>query len=489
MRLPIILRLFLCILVFSCAVQAEPAPPPTDLAAGDNVVITLKSGEKIEGKVTIGGKDSFEIEYKLTPKIKDRKTLQKSDVVEVIKKRPSEIEYLERGLGKLTPTPDLRDAAYYESTIQDVLRPFVAKYPGTPEAEEVEKTIALFAEKKNKVLAGQAKVEGRWLDAAAVKRDSYNIEAYRQYLTMKERAAENKLNRYLDALRAFDKLQNDYSVSPYYLKAIPEAQEIMKKFEIQLGSMIKDAPILIQRREDGLRQLTPTEAAASKRAIDEETHRYEETLKSQAATKVKWHDMSTFDPKGLEDLVAMIAKERAQLAALDLEAMRTEAETLMTVIRYVADKNITEATAALERASKIPKPVNVALITKLKNDIELLKQNEINEQKNRPVEVKPMPETPPADPGTKPVNPVAESLKKAQEQQAKPEKTPDANTPPAGSSTTPKPAAPAPAQPAAPEPESGLMGTVNEFLPLVGVALLAMIGLVWYSKKKKKAQE
>ena len=68
--------------------------------AGDNAIITLKSGDKMEGKVLSAGTDSIEMEYKVTPKIKDRKTVLKADIASVIRQEPSELEFVERMCGR-----------------------------------------------------------------------------------------------------------------------------------------------------------------------------------------------------------------------------------------------------------------------------------------------------------------------------------------------------------------------------------------------------
>ena len=99
--------------------------------------ITLKSGEKIEGRILSENADSLQVEYHLTAKIKDVKTVLKSAVAEIVRQTPSEIEFNERELQKILPTADLMTAREYESIIQDRLRTFVAKYPNTPESKEV----------------------------------------------------------------------------------------------------------------------------------------------------------------------------------------------------------------------------------------------------------------------------------------------------------------------------------------------------------------
>ncbi|WP_075089426.1 hypothetical protein [Verrucomicrobium spinosum] len=124
-------------------------------------IITMKSGERYQGPLITEDASTVTIEYNLTPKIKDKKVLNKADIKEHVRQSAAMIEMEERGLAKILPTPDLLSAADYEAIIQDRLRTFTAKHPGTPEATEVEKIIATLGEEKARVQKGEVKMEGR----------------------------------------------------------------------------------------------------------------------------------------------------------------------------------------------------------------------------------------------------------------------------------------------------------------------------------------
>lgn len=499
-----VLRLVVSIIFCVFAGRLAVAQADIGFIPGETAAIVLKSGGKIEGKVLRDAPDSVELEYKLTPKIKDRKTVLKSDIASVKKQSPSETEFLESGLGKLLPTPNLKDASYYESTIQDRLRTFVAKHPGTPESAEVGKIIAAFAEEKSKVLSGQVKMEGIWLDAESVKRDSYNIEACRQFIAMQEKAAEVKDTRYLEALRAFEKLRAGRGASSYFLKAIPEAQEYLNRYEAQVTTMIKDAPILLQRRADGLKQLASNEAAAARRAIEEEEREYKGTVERQTKEKVKWHDFSKYDVKGLQDITVAIKKERAELAALDIPTLKEEGDLIMILIRYIADKNITEAEAVMDKVAKLKNTSYAPLVQSLKKDLGALREKIKIEQKAAATAASEAAHAPLADDKTG-TNPVAEAMKKLQEEKnqkpstAAPDaKAPDAKTPaakeqpgapqkPVTPPAAPEPAVPAPTPPSESQPT--LMENLNEFFPYIGGTLLIIIALAWLIGKRKKEKD
>ncbi|OYW83793.1 MAG: hypothetical protein B7Z22_11925, partial [Hyphomonas sp. 32-62-5] len=144
---------------------------------------------------------SIHMRYRLTPKIWDDKDIPRSEIAEggILKQKPEEVEILE--LRKYVPTGDLQSAEQYEQLIQDRLRPFLNRYPGTKEAAEVEKMVKDVQEEKEKVVAGGAKLEGKWLTREEAKAESLNIKAYAIRAAM---LAKREAKDYSGALKEFD---------------------------------------------------------------------------------------------------------------------------------------------------------------------------------------------------------------------------------------------------------------------------------------------
>ena len=136
-------------------------------------ILILKNGNKIEGTILDQNQQGVKMKYRLTPKIMDEKVFPVGEIDKVIKQTPQEVEVVE--LRKILPTMDLLKADEYEQIIQDRLRPFVNKYPGTPEAKEVEDIISKLQEEKTMVANGQVKLEGKWLSVKESKGESFNI--------------------------------------------------------------------------------------------------------------------------------------------------------------------------------------------------------------------------------------------------------------------------------------------------------------------------
>lgn len=461
-------------------------------------IVILKSNERIEGKVLSENDSSITIEYKLTPKIKDTKVINKADIKELIRQSAALLEFAERGLKNILPTADLMSAADYEAIIQDKLRTFTAKYPGTPETAEVEKMITTLSEEKNKVRDGQVKMVGKWVDANSAKRDGYNIEAYRCLLAMRMEVEKIKDDRYIKALREFDKLRTQYPASLHYVTAIPEANELLNKYEKQLEAMIAEQPILAKQRADGLKLLNGSELQLTKSSIDAEVAGFKAITDVQTKQKTKWRDIYKYDAKSLKDAMLAVSKERAELKIIDTAALQAENEILTGVLRYLADNNAAEASTLLSTINK-GQQINKIAYAAIEKDIRLV-QDSLKKKKSESVvtssTAKPDAAAPEEDPVKMASNPLAEALKKQQEDKdkkpadasknedvksdkatkVKPKKKPAATTDTAVTAATP-----------APVEEEGFLAQISGYLPIIGgVVLAVLIGAMFLGKKKKE---
>lgn len=334
-------------------------------------ILVLKNGEKKEGKILEERADAVKMEYIVVGKIKDIKEFPRADVAQIIKQKPEELEIVP--LRKTLPTPDLLSADQYEQIIQDRLKPFVNKYSGTEQAKEVEAMIEELQKEKDKVVAGQAKVEGEWLSAEMVKRDEYNLQAYRVRLAMQEKAT--KLD-YIGALRDFDRLSAPdvgYPASLHYVKAIPEVLKVMDKYEAVLARMIADQPVLQKQRDDSLKKMVEPDLGRAKGAIESEKNQWAATYDAEKKSKVKWLTQYKYDLKALQEAMKTLVAERGKLKLMDMEKLKTQNEALTKALRYLADGNALEADAAMKAAQAVAMKESSKIMGQLRTRLTTLK--------------------------------------------------------------------------------------------------------------------
>ncbi len=315
-------------------------------------VVTLKDGKKLEGTILEESPAGVKMKYKVTPKIWDEKVIPMADIAPggILKEKPEEIEIKE--LTKLVPTADLMTAEKYEQLIQDRLRPFVNRYPGTPQAAEIQKMIDALQLEKEKVVAGGIKLEGRWLEPQEAKAEKYNIDAYQIRQAMNEKAAAGD---YSDALREFDKLSANgafHFASVYYPKAVEEALAHLTNYDAIITRMTKDQPVLQKMREDNLKRLIEPDLSRSKAAIEKDV----ETAKIKyeiERKETKWVTPYKYDLKRLKDIGREISLAKANLEKIDIAAISKINDQVAVATRfYYADK-VKEGWAALGEVAKL----------------------------------------------------------------------------------------------------------------------------------------
>ena len=317
-------------------------------------VVVMKDGKKYEdAKIISETPETVTFSYVFMKKFPDKRTESKAAIAQIIKQKPEEVEVAP--LLKIVPTADLLTADKYESLIQDTLRPFVSKYPGTPQAKQVEDIIKTLQEEKEKVVGGSLKMEGEWISSDMVKRDPHSIDAYRVRRDLKELAADGK---YREALNEWQKMtDNDegYADTLQYVKAIPEVITILETYKKQLDGMIAVQPEIDKRRKDSIAKMIDSDPlkVRTQAAITAELQTFKSQQDVEKKSRIRWLSVYKYDLKSLQDAVKMVIDESAKLRALDIAKLTTQNEALVAASRYLTDGNVEQAEAALQRATAV----------------------------------------------------------------------------------------------------------------------------------------
>lgn len=310
-------------------------------------ILILKNGDKHEGTILNESPTAIRMKYRLTPKIWDEKDFPRTDIQEVIKQTPQEVELI--ALKKLLPTQDLLPADKYEQLIQDRFRPFVNKYPGTPEAKEAETIIDTLQEEKKKVSNGQVKMQGRWLSVEETKGEQYNIEAYILHEEMKDKMAKNE---WIEALRVFDQFSKrgaNYTASTYYPEVVTDALESMDKLDAALSKMAVEQPILLKQREEGLKKLGDDDRIRTRAAIDKEKITWRAQAEALKRNGVRWIEPYKYDKVSISAAQKLLSTERARIELINLDDMKVRNEAFVTVYRKIGEGDYAGGAAAYGR--------------------------------------------------------------------------------------------------------------------------------------------
>jgi len=310
-------------------------------------ILILKNGDKHEGTILNESPTAIRMKYRLTPKIWDEKDFPRTDIQEVIKQTPQEVELI--ALKKLLPTPDLLPADKYEQLIQDRFRPFVNKYPGTPEAKETEAIIDSLQEEKKKVSNGQVKLEGRWLTVEETKGEQYNIDTFKLYDEMKAQMAKSE---WVEALRIFDQFAKkgaNYTASTYYPAVVADALVCMEKYDAVLTKMEQEQPALLKQRDEGLKKLADDDKVRTRAAIDKEKVTWRAQADALKRTGVRWIEPYKYDKVSITAAQKLLTTERARLELVNLDDMKVRNEAFVTVYRKIGEGDYAGGAAAYGR--------------------------------------------------------------------------------------------------------------------------------------------
>lgn len=339
-------------------------------------VVVMKDGKKYEdvsNLVEAGGNVSFD--YVINGKIKDHRTEKRADVGQIIKVRPEEVAM--GSLRKLVPTADLLTADKYEALIQDQLRPFIAKYPGTAEAKEAEGIITTLNAEKEKVVSGQLKMDGQWLDPEVVKRDAHTIDAYRLRREMNEAIARKEWRA---ALQVWDKIidrETGYLDTDQYVKAVPEISKVLESYKKELDAMALAQPMLQQRRDASLKALQEPDLSRTRRAIDAEIALNKADNDAEKTAKVRWLTPYKYDLKTIQDAQKTIADETKKINALDLGRISSAVSAISEARAKIAAQDVEGADAAIKSAAAAATGLRESsissVVSKLKTQLSQLK--------------------------------------------------------------------------------------------------------------------
>ncbi len=295
-------------------------------------VVTLKDGKKLEGNILSETPTAIRMKYRLTPKIWDEREFLRSEIAEggILKQKPEEVEILE--LRKFSPTPDLMTAEKYEQLIQDRLRPFVNRYPGTKEAKEAEDMIKVAQEEKEKVVAGGAKLEGKWLSREEAKAEALNIKAYEIYSVLLEKVDAKD---YSGALKEFEKISDPRSGMPasvYYPKAVEKILGVLNSYEGQINQMVSNQPALLRMREESTKKLIEPDLSRLLEAIKKEKDNWRTNFEEERKV-TRWYTPYKYDAENLKTLAKTIAEQKDYLKALDLATITRANDAIARVMR------------------------------------------------------------------------------------------------------------------------------------------------------------
>lgn len=335
--------------------------PALLIATASADTFEMKDGTKLEGVIVREEGGNYVLSVQVTKSIKDEKVVAKSDVVKHIKERKDETEF--EDLAKLVPTPDLKSEESYSSDIRK-LENFIKKYPDSARKTQAAKILDTLVGEHALVKDGGVKLDGKIISASDRAPHAYGLDAgilAKQFTTAAEK------NEYLNALRAWTKLETGYPGSNVYRENIQTVLKVMRAYQMLVNTTLGGFDARTKERASGLAGMNPGDRARSEQAIKEQQDAYLARVDKEKAEGMKWLSLDPYVKMPLEETKRYLDSEIRRLENLDLtyipKTQEVYEETYKAVTRSGATKPEIDAALSKARSASMP-PQYLDILTK-----------------------------------------------------------------------------------------------------------------------------
>ena len=438
------------------------------LTAGTSAdIITLKTGERIEAKITSETATEMTLESQISAGIKDERVVKKADVVKIDRVAPDEAAY--RAIMNLQPGKNSLVPAQYDG-ILTALQDFATTYPESTHLADVKQAAAAFQADKKRVDAGEVKLDGIWLSKAEAQRQRVQIGGLQFFNAMKNANANGDA---IGALNAFATLEKSFGGARVLPDAVELARQILPALKPVTERALENQKINEAERLLGVKNAGPLDRPELLAANQREQAKADAAMAAATAAG-QWPPFAGRSEKCLKAILAKIPVEIARLEKIPVAPMRESIKLADKAQTEFTGKDLAAATETLKEVTKLW-PAN-ELGTRLAAQITAAKN---------PPKPDPGATPPPATPGPATVGAATPAGKKAV---ATPAATATAAKPapsaPASATETSETAATEPEEP----PKSFFMTVPGAITIVVGLAVL-LAGANIFSKVRQRRSD
>jgi hypothetical protein len=324
------------------------APPLLGLAIlvssalADTVV--LKTGERLEGKVTAETDNDITMQVQVAAGITDEKTIPKAQI-DRVQKTAADVAAFQKllpiQLGK-----DSMTVAQYDPYIR-ALQEFITTFPNSSRLADVQKTLDAFKEEKQRVEKGEIKMDGQWMSKAQVEKEKVQIGGQLALSYMKSQSAQGD---WVGALNTFAAIEKNFAGAV----AMPDAVDLAQKDLIQLQGAVERAipeqKALVERQKKEIAAESSSDRAVMSGAIKREQDAQDAAVQANAAP---WPPFFKNNEKSLAGLESKVRSEGPRIAGLPVQKMRDSLQLTLAAKQDIASNDFTGAGDKLKQATTL----------------------------------------------------------------------------------------------------------------------------------------
>lgn len=306
--------------------------------------VTLKSGEKIVGKVMSETDQEVVIEERISASITDNRTIPKSDVASVQKESADAAAY--QALKNHKPGANSMPATAYDGVIKP-LQAFIAQHPKSEHLSELQANLAAFEEEKKRVDEGEVKLNGAWLSKEQAEKERYQINAQMILNHMQDQQRRGDL---VGALNTFDQMDQSYAGARVYPDAVELAKQLVPALKNAADRAGKAWQFQKAEREKGIELLSEPQRSETIAANEREQRAADAAVEAATRSNSKWPPLVARSESALNTIANKTTEEANRLAALEVGKMRESIKAADEARKHLAAKEPQEAEAAVSKA-------------------------------------------------------------------------------------------------------------------------------------------
>jgi len=274
--------------------------------------VTLKNGEKIDGRITAETDAEVTLEI-VSGGVVDERKVPKADVASISKVSPDEIAWQQLQSVKLGDN-SLPSAEQYDAWLTP-LNAFLKQFPDSKHKDAIAKIAADFTDEKARVEKGEVKLNGVWLSKDYIERERYQVGATIAFNYMKAQAARGDL---VGAMNTFDVLTRQFDGSRAYLEAALYARQLIPALKAQAVQRIAAIPGENAERQRGVKANVGVDRVQLQKELDTEKKNMETALADAKKAGLKWPPFLRRSDAAMKQIAKLCDDTASQLATLDI---------------------------------------------------------------------------------------------------------------------------------------------------------------------------
>ena len=319
----------------------------TGLVAGAHAdTIALKTGERIDGKITGETDTELTVVVQVSAGISDERVIRKTEIVKVDRIPADETAF--RAIMDFQPGKASFQPAQYAGMI-GALQGFITQFPESTHAKAAQTALTALEAEKKRVDKAEMKFEGLWLSRAEAQKQRVQIGGNLAFAAMKSANAGGDA---IGALNSLSYLEKNFPGAKVIPEAVPLALQILAALKPAAERALANYKINNAERERGVAAAGPADKAEVIAAFKREQAKADNAIAAATAAKT-WPPFIAGSEKCISAILTRIPVEAKRLDALPLADMRESIKLADKARIEFASNNVDTASDFLQQVLKL----------------------------------------------------------------------------------------------------------------------------------------